>query len=171
MGVADSQRLTLDIYVPPEQVKDTVNIYSIPDQKRKLSLRFLSWFLLKKDIQTSTHDSIEDARHALLLYKLYEQFERDGRFEDVMEDIFAEGQKVVRPRPFADPNLTCRDSNRLKIGRHLLLPSRNLGHLIGNCIRRMPRIYPRSLYGTSRLVRGSILDLSLILVGEADMVR
>jgi hypothetical protein len=59
-------------------------------------LRFLSWFLLKKDIQTTTHDSIEDARYALLLYKLYEQFEADGRFEDVMEDIFAEGQKVVR---------------------------------------------------------------------------
>jgi len=81
---------------------DTVNIYSVPGQRRKLSLRFLSWFLLKKDIQTTTHDSIEDARYALLLYKLYQEFEAEGRFEDVMEDIFVEGQKLVRP-PSAIP--------------------------------------------------------------------
>ena len=74
---------------------DTVNIYTIPGRQRKLSLRFLSWFLLKKDIQTSAHDSNEDARYALLLYKLYKEFEMDGRFEDVMEDIFNEGQKWV----------------------------------------------------------------------------
>jgi PAB-dependent poly(A)-specific ribonuclease subunit 2 len=86
-----------DIFVPPEQVMDTVNIYSVPGQRRKLSLRFLSWFLLKKDIQTTTHDSIEDARYALLLYKLYLDFEAQGRFEDVMEDIFVEGQKLVGP--------------------------------------------------------------------------
>lgn len=85
-----------DIYVPPAQVLDTVLIYSNPARQRKLSLRFLSWFLLKKDIQTSTHDSIEDARYALLLYKLYQTFETEGRFEDVMEDIFIEGRKTVR---------------------------------------------------------------------------
>lgn len=84
-----------DIFVPPEQVMDTVNLYTLPGRQRKLSLRFLSWFLLKKDIQTHTHDSIEDARYALLLYKLYLKFEQDGRFEDLMEDIFYEGQKVV----------------------------------------------------------------------------
>lgn len=58
-------------------------------------MRFLSWFLLKKDIQTNMHDSIEDARYALLLYKQWQDFEKDGRFEDVMEDIFYEGQKLV----------------------------------------------------------------------------
>lgn len=58
-------------------------------------MRFLSWFLLKKDIQTNMHDSIEDARYALLLYKQWQEFEKDGRFEDVMEDIFYEGQKLV----------------------------------------------------------------------------
>lgn len=86
-----------DIYVPPTQVLDTVNLYTSEDHKRKLSLRFLSWFLLKKDIQTSSHDSIEDARHALLLYKLWKDFKRDNRLSDVMDDIFFEGHKLVSP--------------------------------------------------------------------------
>lgn len=89
--------LCTDIFVPPEQVMDTVNIYSIEGRQRKLSLRFLSWFLLKKDIQTHTHDSIEDANYALLLYRRYLQFHEEERFEDVMEDIFYEGQKIVSP--------------------------------------------------------------------------
>lgn len=84
-----------DIYVPPAQVLDTVNLYTSEDHKRKLSLRFLSWFLLKKDIQTASHDSIEDARYALLLYKLWKDFKRDDRLGDVMDDIFFEGHKLV----------------------------------------------------------------------------
>jgi hypothetical protein len=80
-------------------VLDTVNIYTIPGRSRKLSLRFLTWFLLKKDIQTKEHDSIEDARHAYLLYKRFLEFEADGRFDDVMDDIFAEGHKTgFKPR-------------------------------------------------------------------------
>lgn len=95
--------LMADIFVPPEQILDTVNIYTIPGRSRKLSLRFLTWFLLKKDIQTKEHDSIEDARHAYLLYKKYEHFEADGRFEDVMEDIFVEGHKTgFKPRGETD---------------------------------------------------------------------
>lgn len=86
---------TQDIYVPPAQVLDTVNLYTSEDHKRKLSLRFLTWFLLKKDIQTSSHDSIEDARYALLLYNLWKDFNRDGRLSDVMDDIFFEGHKLV----------------------------------------------------------------------------
>lgn len=81
--------------MPPAQVLDTVNLYTSEDHKRKLSLRFLTWFLLKKDIQTSSHDSIEDARYALLLYKLWKNFKRDNRLSDVMDDIFFEGHKLV----------------------------------------------------------------------------
>lgn len=85
----------LDIFVPPKQVIDTVNIYYDPARHRKLSLRFLSWFLLKQEIQTAEHDSIEDARSALLLYRMYESFVADNRFEDVMEDIFEAGKRLV----------------------------------------------------------------------------
>jgi len=86
----------LDIFVPPEQVVDTVVLYYEPARHRKLSLRFLAWFLLKQDIQLAEHDSIEDARSALLLYKKYLDFIEEGRFKDVMEDIFDAGKRLVR---------------------------------------------------------------------------
>lgn len=51
----------------PLQVIDTVNVWSLPGQ-RKISLRFLAHYLLGMNIQGETHDSIEDARIALALY-------------------------------------------------------------------------------------------------------
>ncbi|KAJ9099926.1 hypothetical protein QFC21_003931 [Naganishia friedmannii] len=85
---------TINIFVPPEQVVDTVILYYEPARHRKLSLRFLAWFLLKQDIQLAEHDSIEDARSALLLYKKYLDFIEEGRFKDVMEDIFDAGKRL-----------------------------------------------------------------------------
>lgn len=95
--------------MPPDQVIDTVSLYHSPAHPRNLSLRFLAWFLLKKDIQQGLtlasdssgdvevhqgHDSIEDAVAALQLYRRYEQFERDGRLEDMLEDIYEIGPRV-----------------------------------------------------------------------------
>jgi len=57
-----------DIYVPPEQIIDTVQIFFIKNRQRKISLRFLAWYLLKQDIQVETHDSIEDARTVIYYY-------------------------------------------------------------------------------------------------------
>ena len=135
--------LTEDIFVPPDQVMDTVNIYTIPGQRRKLSLRFLTWFLLKKDIQTHTHDSIEDARYALLLYKLYQDFEEEGRFEYVMEDVFFEGSKTVSLTqliPGVDiltPTFL-RVSKLLKIARHPRLCSLHFGQILPPHLAVMP---------------------------------
>lgn len=84
-----------DIFVPPEQVIDTVAIFYDPSRHRRLSLRFLSWFLLKQDIQTAEHDSIEDARCALQLYNKYRTFVQENRFADVLEDIYEAGQRLV----------------------------------------------------------------------------
>lgn len=86
-----------DIFVPPDQIIDTVKIYSSPSRQRRLSLRFLVWFLLETEIQTASHDSIEDAKYALMLYRAYLRFEEEGRFDEIMEQIFDEGQKVVSP--------------------------------------------------------------------------
>ncbi|WVQ76650.1 PAB-dependent poly(A)-specific ribonuclease subunit PAN2 [Cryptococcus sp. DSM 104548] len=87
---------TINIFVPPEQVMDTVLIYTVPGRQRKLSLRFLAWFLLHQDIQTNSHDSIEDAHYALLLCKLWMDHASEGdiAFENLMEDIFAEGRRL-----------------------------------------------------------------------------
>jgi PAB-dependent poly(A)-specific ribonuclease subunit 2 len=51
-------------------VRDTVDLWRLPNQ-RKISLRFLAAYVLEEDIQDEIHDSIEDAKTALLLYRAY----------------------------------------------------------------------------------------------------
>ncbi|MCO5591527.1 hypothetical protein L7F22_045512 [Adiantum nelumboides] len=97
----------INIHVPPSQVIDTVDLYHSSTHPRKLSLRFLAWFLLKQDIQGPSnmaegHDSIQDALAALKLYRLYQQFERENRLDDVLEDCtrrakFTGGSPPRRP--------------------------------------------------------------------------
>lgn len=100
----------INIYVPPDQVIDTVDLFQSSSHPRKLSLRFLAWFLLKEDIQgphanesaqadgsapvgsSEGHDSIEDALAALRLYRIYLDFKRDDRLEDVLEDLYEAGR-------------------------------------------------------------------------------
>lgn len=85
-----------DIYVPPDQVIDTVNLYFLRSRQRRLSLRFLSWFILGEHIQTDNHDSIEDARSALMLYHAYQEFEDQGVFDQKLEEVYKEGRQFVR---------------------------------------------------------------------------
>jgi len=42
------------------------------------------------------HDSIEDARSALMLYNAYYEFEEQGIFDDKLEELYREGRKHVR---------------------------------------------------------------------------
>ncbi|KAI8048805.1 ubiquitin carboxyl-terminal hydrolase-domain-containing protein [Syncephalis plumigaleata] len=81
----------INLLVPPEQVIDTVDLFHLKNRQRKISLRFLAWYLLGEAIQTSSHDSIEDARMALLLYKKYLELTQKGIFQSILEEIYAEG--------------------------------------------------------------------------------
>ncbi|KIJ63247.1 hypothetical protein HYDPIDRAFT_175993 [Hydnomerulius pinastri MD-312] len=93
----------INIFVPPDQVIDTVDLYFLRTRQRRLSLRFLSWFVLGENIQTDTHDSIEDARSALRLYKAYHEFEELGIFDDKLEELYREGKQYnwKPPQPAA----------------------------------------------------------------------
>ncbi|EIW60790.1 poly(A)-specific ribonuclease [Trametes versicolor FP-101664 SS1] len=83
----------INIFVPPEQVIDTVDLFYLEHRHRRLSLRFLTWFVLKENIQTDTHDSIEDALSALKLYKVHLQFEAEGTFDKKLEELYREGRQ------------------------------------------------------------------------------
>ncbi|TPX70585.1 hypothetical protein SpCBS45565_g01672 [Spizellomyces sp. 'palustris'] len=84
----------INILVPPEQVIDTVDLFFIQSRQRKLSLRFLAWYVLRQDIQTDMHDSVEDSRTALALYKRYLQLKREGRFQQYLEEVYEEGRRT-----------------------------------------------------------------------------
>lgn len=93
--IMTSNLLFPDIFVPPDQVIDTVDLYFLRNRQRRLSLRFLAWFVLQENIQTDTHDSIEDALSALRLYKAYQDFESRDIFDDKLEELYREGKKHV----------------------------------------------------------------------------
>ncbi|KAK0555464.1 poly(A)-specific ribonuclease [Tilletia horrida] len=113
-GLSSDFRI-INIHVPPSQIIDTVELYRSNTHPRRLALRFLSWFLLKQDIQSGIavgtegaviagHDSIEDAMAAMRLYRMYESFKIDGRLDDVMEDLYEEGRRVNWKPPSTSGN-------------------------------------------------------------------
>ncbi|KAH0830330.1 ubiquitin carboxyl-terminal hydrolase-domain-containing protein [Lanmaoa asiatica] len=96
----------INIFVPPDQVIDTVDLYFLRNRQRRISLRFLSWFVLGENIQTETHDSIEDARSALRLYKAYHEFEERGVFDAKLEELYRAGKQHNWKRPPTTPTAT-----------------------------------------------------------------
>lgn len=74
-----------------------MDLYFLRERQRRLSLRFLSWFLLHQNIQTDTHDSIEDARSALMLYTAYQDFDAQGILDEKLDELYREGRKNVGP--------------------------------------------------------------------------
>ena len=53
-----------------------------------ISLKFLAAYVLDADIQDEVHDSIEDAKTALMLYKKYLEYKEQG--DDVLHNKLVE---------------------------------------------------------------------------------
>eukprot|EP00048_Salpingoeca_helianthica_P008805 m.126737 g.126737 ORF g.126737 m.126737 type:complete len:1126 (+) comp14695_c0_seq1:1642-5019(+) len=95
----------INLDVARDQVIDTVELYYLPGQ-RKISLKFLAWFVLQLDMQSKFgHDSIEDARTALLLYNQYLKLSRDSaEWHTYLLKLYDEGRArnwTVPPKPGA----------------------------------------------------------------------
>jgi PAB-dependent poly(A)-specific ribonuclease subunit 2 len=84
----------INIHIPKSQVIDTQELFYLPSRFRKLSLSFLAYVVLKESIQQETHDSVEDARTALKLYRKYQEFVDAGVLDGMLREVYNDGQKM-----------------------------------------------------------------------------
>ncbi|XP_061629122.1 PAN2-PAN3 deadenylation complex catalytic subunit PAN2 isoform X2 [Phyllopteryx taeniolatus] len=94
----------INLLVLKDQVIDTVYLFHLP-RKRMISLRFLAWYFLDLSIQGETHDSIEDARTALQLYRKYLGLSRGGGSDEVrkvLKGLYEKGRQMDWKVPDAD---------------------------------------------------------------------
>ncbi|KAF2485463.1 ubiquitin carboxyl-terminal hydrolase-domain-containing protein [Neohortaea acidophila] len=105
---------TINIHVPEAQVIDTQDLFSLGERsRRKLSLRFLAWLILGEDIQqniTAGHDSIEDARAALKLWRKYLEYAEAGILEQIKDEVFVKGKATDFKVPARDGRLLQPDT-------------------------------------------------------------
>ena len=96
---------TINIHIPKSQVVDTVDLYFSKRTQRKLSLRFLSWYLLGERVQLEGsrqgHDSVEDAQMAMKLWIKWKQLEAEGKTKKTIDEIYKRGRETAFRVPSA----------------------------------------------------------------------
>lgn len=102
-GLAQDFRV-INLAIPPAQIIDTVEIFGRPGM-RKIALRFLAYHTLRERVQESTHDSIEDARTALRLYRRYQELVRDNKFDEELDRLFDVGHDTGWRIPGESPSV------------------------------------------------------------------
>ena len=63
----------------------------------QLSVTCIEWTqisCLEQRVQEGCHDSIEDARTALLLYRKYEELEKNGKFKETLVALYEVGREL-----------------------------------------------------------------------------
>jgi DNA polymerase III epsilon subunit-like protein len=101
----------LNFLLRSEQYRDTALLFRLPANERTrgrsrlLSLRFLAGCLLKRRVQNGSqgHDSVEDARAALDLYRLYLELEQRQLLKTTVERLYEYGSRKHWQPDFADP--------------------------------------------------------------------
>lgn len=105
----------INILVPPEQVVDTVELFHLPNQ-RLVSLKFLAWFYIGElsprlpslppavvcclpsasglHIQGGAHNSAEDARTAILLFRKFKELESHRGTSESLRKLYETGRNL-----------------------------------------------------------------------------
>lgn len=83
----------LNLVVPKRQVIDTVEIFH-KDRMRYISLRFLANYVLGRDMQQDTHDSVEDAVAAYELNLRSVELKKQGKFDRFLDELYTHGRKT-----------------------------------------------------------------------------
>ena len=86
--------LEINMHVPNEQIVDTVDLFLQRDNARRLKLAMLAEVLLREEVQTGNHDSIEDARTALRIWRKYQEFDDAGIVEQMINKVYRDARKT-----------------------------------------------------------------------------
>lgn len=86
--------LEANIHVPTGQIIDTADLFLQRDNTRRLRLAMLAELLLREEVQTGNHDSIEDARTALRIWRKYQEFDDAGIVEQMINKAYRDARKT-----------------------------------------------------------------------------
>eukprot|EP00744_Colponema_vietnamica_P004855 GILI01007194.1.p1 GENE.GILI01007194.1~~GILI01007194.1.p1 ORF type:complete len:1021 (+),score=210.86 GILI01007194.1:147-3065(+) len=94
-----------NLQVPAGQTIDTVELFAKTKAAggRKFALRTLAATLLGETIQEDEHDSIEDARTALRLYRKYAELQASGQLEAFVDTVVCGGGTIDTPPGATSP--------------------------------------------------------------------